>query len=265
MQWLTPALDTLWVAGGSARRSFFDRIVYGFAPEHASRVSAYERAMRERNRLLLDRASADPYWLSVLEQQMAEHAVAITHARLETLLRLSKALDAPEAACFPRATLALEGQLEQWLAEGLSALEVEERAARALAGARAVDAARGRASLGPQRSQWVVIHAGKDMLAEHCSTGEQKAVLLAITLAAARARADWCGVPPILLLDEVIAHLDEARRRSLFELIGTMRIQAWMTGTDAADFAAIAGDATVLEVAAGVVVGEYAGRVEPQP
>jgi DNA replication and repair protein RecF len=250
IQWLTPAMDQVFMEGGTARRKFLDRIVYGFSPEHAARVSAYELAMRERTRILVDRQMTDPYWLSVLEQQMAEHAVAITLARLEVVGRLQETLK-EELTHFPRALIALEGTLESWLAEGNSALEVEAKFAERLMILRGSDAARGRASEGPHRSQLIVIHREKDAPAERCSTGEQKALLLSIILAAARARAAWCGLAPILLLDEVIAHLDVDKRASLFDLIRTLQVQAWMTGTDAADFQGLDGVATVLEIDGG--------------
>ena len=252
VQWLTPTMDQVFVEGSSARRKLVDRLVYGFEPEHATRVTAYALAMRERNRLLCDRGQADPYWLSVLEQQMAENAVSITLARQQLILRLQENLSL-EISHFPRAQIALQGMLETWLDEGMSALEVETKFAERLMSLRGVDAARGLASAGPQRSELVVVHQKKQMLAEHCSTGEQKALLLSIMLAAARARADWCSMAPILLLDEVVAHLDVDKRGALFDLIRASRIQAWMTGTDAADFSGLQGFATVLEIDGGMV------------
>ncbi len=252
IQWLTPSMDQVFIEGGTVRRKFLDRLVYGFAPEHAARVSAYEGAMRERNKLLGDRHLNDPYWLSVLEQQMAEHAVAITLARQELLERLEHEL-MEDIASFPRATLRLEGSLESWLETGSSALEVEQKFAERLKLLRSIDTARGRASEGPQRSQLIVIHQKKSMLAESCSTGEQKALLLSIILAAARARSSWCNTPPILLLDEIIAHLDVDKRAALFDLIRECRIQAWMTGTDAADFKGLEGFSTILEIDGGTV------------
>ena len=252
IQWVTPVMDQVFIAGGTARRALLDRIVYGFTPEHAARVTAYEKAMRERNRLLVDRHLADPYWLSVLEQQMAEHAVAITLARQEVMERLQNTLS-EELSHFPRALLALQGSLEGWLEEGCSALDAESRLVERLTMLRGVDGARGRASEGPNRSHLSVIHREKDMPAERCSTGEQKALLLSIILASARARAQWCGLPPILLLDEVIAHLDVDKRASLFDLIKATQIQAWMTGTDAADFQGLHDVATTLEIAGGTI------------
>ncbi len=252
IQWLTPSMDQVFIEGGTPRRKLLDRLVYGFVPEHAARVLAYEGAMRERNKLLGNRVMADPYWLSVLEQQMAEHAVAITLARQEVIDRLRHEL-VDDIASFPRATIRLEGAVETWLELGESALDVEKRFAERLMVLRNIDMARGRASEGPHRSNFVVIHQKKDMEAEHCSTGEQKALLLSLILSAARARSAWCGVAPILLLDEVIAHLDVDKRRGLFDLIRTTRIQAWMTGTDAADFKGLEGFSTILEIDGGMV------------
>lgn len=251
IQWLTPSMDQIFLEGGSARRKFFDRLVYSFSPEQASHLAAYESAMRERNRLLAEGLKrADPYWLSVLEQQMAEHAVAITLARLSLTERLAHEFT-EDIAGFPRAQLRLNGEVEHWLREGMPALEAERRLAERLVGSRPVDAVKGRASHGCHRSEWEVIHSHKQVEAVQCSTGEQKALLLAILLAGARARAGWCGVAPILLLDEVIAHLDAEKRRGLFDLIQASRIQAWMTGTDAGDFTGLGADATVLEIESG--------------
>ncbi len=252
VQWLTPSMDQVFIEGGAARRKLLDRIVYGFVPEHAARVLAYESAMRERNKLLADRALADPYWLSVLEQQMAEHAVAITLARKEVLGRLHHEL-VEDIARFPRAQLGLEGLMEGWLDDGETALDVEGKFAERLTQSRNYDAARRRAIIGPQRSNFIVIHRDKNMPAEQCSTGEQKALLLSIMLSAARARMAWCKVAPILLLDEVIAHLDVDKRASLFDLIRHSQIQAWMTGTDAADFKGLEGFSTTLEIDGGTV------------
>lgn len=250
IQWLTPSMDQVFIEGGSARRRWLDRIVYGFDPEHAARVSAYELATRERNRLLSDIHGADTYWLSVLEQQMAEHAVAMTLARKDTVKRIMDSMNEGLLA-FPTAELQLQGAIEQWLSDGLSALETEAKFADRLMELRHIDAASGRANEGPQKSHLHVIHNPRNLPAEQCSTGEQKALLLAVTLAAARARMTWCGQPPVLLFDEVIAHLDVDKRRALFDLISTLTIQAWMTGTDAADFQGLEGGATHLKIDSG--------------
>lgn len=250
VQWLTPSMDQVFMEGGSARRKLLDRMVYGFEPEHASRVTQYEASMRERNKLLGERGRADPYWLSVLEQQMAEHAVAITLARLDIIQRLSEHLAEPLAG-FPHAEVALQGAIESWLGEGMSALDVESKLAARLMELRTIDGAAGRATEGAHRSHFHVIHREKAMSVERCSTGEQKAVLLSLILAAARARMAWCGIGPILLLDEVVAHLDVDKRGQLFDLIRASRIQAWMTGTDAADFQGLGADVTHLEITGG--------------
>jgi len=250
VQWLTPAMDQVFMEGGTARRKFLDRIVYSFDPEHATRTAQYELSMRERNKLLGDRAMADPYWLSVLEQQMAEAGVAITIARQETLARVSQAMQELNPH-FPKAITELQGTLEAWLSSGLSALETEAKFAARLAEIRGLDSAAGRAMEGAHRSHFHVIHSVKNALAEQCSTGEQKALLLSLILSAAQARSKWCGLPPILLLDEVVAHLDVDKRNCLFDLISSTAIQAWMTGTDAADFQGLQAFATVVEIAAG--------------
>lgn len=250
VQWLTPSMDQVFMEGGTARRKFLDRIVYSFDPEHASRVGAYELSMRERNKLLSDRATADPYWLSVLEQQMAEAGVAMTIARQETLARIAEAMQElhPE---FPKAITELQGTLEAWLSGGLSALEAESKFAARLAEIRSLDSAAGRAMEGAHRSHFHVIHSLKNAMAEQCSTGEQKALLLSLILSSAKARTKWCGLPPVLLLDEVVAHLDVDKRNCLFDVISSTAIQAWMTGTDAADFQGLQAVATVVEIASG--------------
>lgn len=250
VQWLTPSMDQVFIEGGTARRRLLDRMVYSFDPEHATRCAQYEHAVRERNKLLTDRHSADPYWLSVLEQQMAEAGIAMTLARQETLARVSDAMSTLNPH-FPKAITELQGTIETWLASGLSALEVEAKFAARLAEIRGLDSAAGRAMEGVHRSHFHVIHSHKNALAEQCSTGEQKAVLLSLILSAAVARAKWCGLPPILLLDEVVAHLDVDKRNSLFDLILSTGVQTWLTGTDAADFQGLQAHATMVEIASG--------------
>jgi DNA replication and repair protein RecF len=241
--WLTPAMDQLFNEGNSARRKFLDRLVYGFDPAHAARVARYERAMRERNALLAEPAAADGDWLAILEQQMAESAIAITAARQETLAHIRTAMEAMPGS-FPQARMVLVPG-----AEG----DIQKTAER-LASSRARDAASGRALNGVHRASLDVIHSIKNANAEQCSTGEQKALLLSIMLAAARAKQQVSGTPPVLLLDEVVAHLDVDKRAALFDLISGSAIQAWMTGTDAADFQGLRKFATLLEIADGRVV-----------
>jgi DNA replication and repair protein RecF len=231
--WLTPQMDRLFAEGASARRRFLDRLVYGFDPSHASRVNAYEHAMRERARLLKD-GRRDNAWLSALEDAMAGHGVAVAAARLslcEHLNEISIAADGP----FPRARIAAAGRVEDDLRNG-PALAAEDRLREALADNRGLDADSGRTTDGAHRSDLAVSHIEKDMPAELCSTGEQKALLIAIILAHARLLARHNGVTPLLLLDEVAAHLDAERRRALFADILEQGAQAWLTGADAALF-----------------------------
>ncbi len=244
--WLTPQMDTVFIEGTTPRRKLLDRLVYAFDPEHAERVTAYEQAMRERNKLLYDRM-ADPYWLSVLEQQMAQHAIAITIARRDTLARICEAMEAATHP-FARAEWRLIGAIESWLQQGMAALECEGQYAERLKALRAADAAAGRATEGAHRSRLEVIHRGKNMPAEQCSTGEQKSLLLSLLLNHASARASWASEPPILLLDEVVAHLDVEHRKELFDAMLEGGMQTWMTGTDAADFLGLEEVAAWVEV-----------------
>lgn len=227
--WLSPAMDRLFVEGASERRRFFDRLVMGFDPAHGTRAAAYDRALRERARLLADEV-ADDAWLSGLEGQMAEHGVALAAARLEIMARLRGALDVAPEGPFPRAQVALEGSLEAALADA-AAVDVEDAFRARLADARGRDAAAGRALEGPHRSDLLVRHAAKDREARQCSTGEQKALLIGIVLANARLLSAM-GRPPLLLLDEIAAHLDGGRRAALFDEIVSLDLQAFMTGTD---------------------------------
>jgi DNA replication and repair protein RecF len=249
--WLTPAMDRLFLEGASERRRFLDRLVMGFDPSHGTRVNAYERALRERNRLLADDAP-DGAWLGVLEEQMATHGVAVAAARVETLARLRGALDAASEAHFPRAVIALEGELEAALAS-LAAVDVEDAFRKRLGEVRGRDAAAGRALNGPHRTDLLVRHAAKDREARLCSTGEQKALLIGIVLANARLLAAR-GEPPLLLLDEIAAHLDEERRRALFDEILGLNLQAFMTGTDPALFASLGNRAQTFRIARGAVL-----------
>jgi DNA replication and repair protein RecF len=234
MVWLTPQMDGLFRDGAAGRRRFLDRLVYGFDPAHAGRVGAYEQNLRERARLL-KAGRADPAWLDALEEGMARHGVAIAAARRELVARLGQACAAGIGA-FPVAGLALAGEVEDWLAEG-AALAAEDRLRARLAAGRGGDAETGGAAVGPHRSDLVVRHLGRDQAAELCSTGEQKALLISIVLAHARLIGLHRGAAPLLLLDEVAAHLDAARRRALFDEILALGVQAWMTGTDAEIFA----------------------------
>ncbi|MEX2520914.1 MAG: DNA replication/repair protein RecF [Paracoccaceae bacterium] len=235
MLWLTPAMDRLWAEGPGERRRFLDRITLNFDPGHGERTLAYERAMRERNRLLVDRAP-DPGWLTALEAQMAAAGAAIARARAEAVARLSAVQHGAEGV-FPRAILSLEGVAEAGFLQALSAgtppdeLAAEVALAEALARGRRADAAAGRTLAGPHRSDLVAVHEAKGVEAKLASTGEQKALLIALILATTRALAAERGAPPLLLLDEIAAHLDDTRRAALYDEIVAIGADVWMTGT----------------------------------
>ncbi len=267
MVWLTPAMDRLWTEGAGERRRFLDRVTLGFAPGHGEAALAYEKAMRERNRLLRE-GPADPAWLDGLEAQMARAGARIARARAETVAALEAAQAGAETA-FPAADLALDGTLEGAFAEALAggaagdalhALEIGEAAefATRLARGRPADAAAGRTLAGPHLSDLDAVYAAKGMPAAACSTGEQKALLISLVLASARAMAAG-GATPVLLLDEVAAHLDASRRASLYAEIAALGAQAWMTGTGPELFEALAPEA--LRV--GVSEGEDGTRLAP--
>ncbi len=227
--WLTPQMDTLFTEGNSARRNFIDRLVFSFDGEHAARVNAYEQVMRERNRLL-ENGNADSHWLNALEQKMAEHGIAIAVARQETVEHLNNAMLLFRHS-FPKAHIILSGLVEDTLAHG-SALAAENNFRELLAGNRAQDSAAGRALTGIHRMRAEFIHTDKNMPAELCSTGEQKAVLISVILAQARAGARRYGTVPVMLLDEIVSHLDAKRRGELFDELKDLKAQAWITGTD---------------------------------
>ncbi len=248
--WLTPAQDRIFMEGASDRRRFFDRLVLGLFPDHAGHVARYEHAMRERMKLLTSDGTIDPAWLSALEARVAEHGVAAAAARRETALALQPLIDAQTdgLSAFPRAALAVLGDFENLLAKGLPALAVEDVARGALASRRTNDASTGRASYGPGRTDVHVTHCGKGQSADRCSTGEQKALLVAIILAHAQLIASRLKRMPIILLDEIAAHLDADRRHALFEIIMHLGVQAWMTGTDRSLFSGLDGMASFIRV-----------------
>lgn len=236
--WLTPAMDRLFVEPPSERRRFLDRLTLALAPGHAHHTARYEAAMRERNRLLANEMPADPDWLTALEARMAEHGAAIDSARRITVEALADRLEHQPDGPFARAGLTLDG-------------DVVDDLARLLRAGRARDAAAGRTLTGPHRHDLAVTHLGKGQAAQLCSTGEQKALLLGIVLAHGELVADRIGRPPILLLDEIAAHLDPTRRVALFERLAG-RGQVWMTGTEAALFDGI-GTATRYAVRDGAI------------
>jgi DNA replication and repair protein RecF len=234
--WLTPATDRLFVEPASERRRFLDRLTLALAPAHGLHATRYEAAMRARNRLLGEEMTPDPDWLAALEAQMAEHGAAVDAARHEAVALLAGRLMDQLAGPFARAGLALEG----WTGDAPALL-------RALRDGRARDAAAGRALAGPHRADLVVTHLDKARPAALASTGEQKALLLGLVLAHAELVAERTGRAPILLLDEVAAHLDPARRAALFDRLAG-RGQVWMTGTEPALFAAVGDDATRIAI-----------------
>jgi DNA replication and repair protein RecF len=223
--WLTPAMDRLFLGPAGDRRRFLDRLVLALEPGHAHHSSRYEAAMRARNKLLTDEAPADPSWLAALEQQMADHGMAIASARTRTVAALDERLNCVPDDEFARAKIAIEGWQEGDLAGELLA-------------SRSRDAGAGRATAGPHRQDLLVMHRAKQMEAARSSTGEQKALLLGLVLAHAELVADHRGDPPLLLLDEVAAHLDPRRRAALFARL-EHHGQVWMTATEAALFEGI--------------------------
>jgi DNA replication and repair protein RecF len=249
--WLTPPMDRLFVEGPSGRRRFLDRLVLGLDPAHAGRVSIYQHALRERARLLRD-GPADPGWLTALEDVMATQGVAAAAARRDAVHRLDRACAGAEGP-FPRARLALVGAVEAWL-DQMPALAAESELAAALADARRHDAVAGGAAIGPHRSDLVVSLSPNGAAAEFASTGEQKALLISIVLAHAKLQRALRGAPPLLLLDEIAAHLDAGRRVALFDALSRLESQAWLTGTDEAVFAPLRRRAQFLSVRDGTVI-----------
>ena len=237
--WLVPSMDRLWIEGAEGRRRFLDRMTLSFLPGHAEVTLAYDKAMRERNRLLKDMVR-DPHWYVALERQMAEAGAAITAGRQVALARVAAAQAGAETA-FPSAGLALTHP-EGPLPEGEDALR------DALAEGRARDMAAGRTLVGPHRADLDAHWAAKGIAARDASTGEQKALLISLILANARGLAVETGAPPILLLDEVAAHLDAGRRAALYDEICALGAQAWMTGTGPELFADLGPRAQYVEV-----------------
>ncbi|CDX16415.1 DNA replication and repair protein RecF [Mesorhizobium sp. SOD10] len=250
--WLTPAMDGLFPGPAADRRRFLDRLVLAIDPGHGQRALDYEKAMRGRNRLLTE-GSRDGAWFDAIETQMAETGVAIAAARAELVRLLAAMIDRlPGSGPFPQADISLAGDLESEVAVA-PAVDVEERFRRALANGRERDRTAGRTLDGPHRSDLLVRHRPKSMPAELCSTGEQKALLVGIVLSHARLTGEMSGLTPILLLDEIAAHLDAGRRAALFSILEELNCQAFMTGTDAALFSSLVGRAQFLTVDHGSV------------
>lgn len=244
--WLTPAMDGLFTGPSADRRRFLDRLVLSLDPAHGRRASDFERAMRSRNKLLSD-GRFDPSWLSGIEQQMAALGVAMAAARREMLGLLAGLIEGDrQTSRFPSAQLALSGFMDD--EADRPAYELEDRYIQMLASSRHRDAAAGRTLDGPHRVDLQIRHIEKDMNAERCSTGEQKALLIGLVLAHARLVGTMTGFAPVLLLDEIAAHLDEGRRAALFDRIDALGGQAFMTGTDRSMFAALGERADIITV-----------------
>ena len=234
--WLIPAMDRLWIEGAEGRRRFLDRMTLSFLPDHADHALTYEKAMRERNRLLKDMVR-EPSWYTALEMTLAEAGAAIHANRLSALSAIAQAQAEAETA-FPTATLELQCDMPSTV----------EDLQRALADNRMRDLAAGRTLIGPHRADLFGVYTTKGVPARDCSTGEQKALLVSLILANARALAAGFGAPPMLLLDEVAAHLDTARQAALYDELSALGAQAWMTGTGPELFAALGDRAQVLQV-----------------
>ena len=252
LTWITPDMDRLLVEGAAARRKFLDRLVYSFDPVHGARVQRYEKAMRERLRLLRD-GIADARWLAALEDEMAQTAVAIAAARRHMIGKLRTAI-AESSDVFPRADIALRGTAEDLLNDK-PALLVEDLLRAAFARSRAEDALHGTCAVGAHRSDLLVVHRAKQCPADLCSTGEQKALLIALMLAYVRLLAAERRMTPLFLLDDIAAHLDDFRRAALFEEILTIGAQAWLTGTDRENFNRVLPHAQAFQIENGRVVG----------
>jgi DNA replication and repair protein RecF len=256
--WLVPAMDTLFVGAPSERRRFLDRLALTIDAEHGGRVNALERALRSRNRLLED-PRPDPHWLDAIEHETAGLAVAVAAQRVETVRRLERVLAARKDSSFPAAAIALDGWIEK-LIPAHPAIEVEDRYRAVLRDSRARDAAAGRTLDGVHLTDLTVTYAAKGTAAAEASTGEQKALLIGLVLAQARLIAEMTAFAPVLLLDEVVAHLDPGRRAALHGELTDLGAQVFMTGADPALFAEIKGEAA----ADALFVEVVAGRLDPR-
>ena len=251
--WLTPAMDGLFTGPASERRRFLDRLVLAIDPGHGRRVADFEKAMRSRNKLLGE-DMPDGAWLDAIEQQLGELGVAIASARQQLTSLLSEVIvrNNNPASPFPDAVITLSGSLETEVGE-VAASDLEDEYINRLRSSRRLDQAAGRTLEGPHRSDLLVLHRPKSMEARLCSTGEQKALLIGLLLAHARLVGEMNGFAPILLLDEVAAHLDEGRRAALYDMIDALGCQAWMTGTEDSLFEVLKKRAIFLSIEDGTV------------
>src|SRR3954453_5189355 len=252
MVWLTPAMDGLFTGAASERRRFFDRLVLAIDSNHSSRISALERSLRSRNRLLETR-NYDDHWCDAIERETAELAVAVAATRGQTAARLTGMLNArAQASAFPSAQIALDGWMQNALLTE-TATSVEDRFREILRDNRPRDAIAVRTTDGPHLTDLQVIYAPKSMPARDASTGEQKALLIGLVLAHASLVAEMTGIVPLLLLDEVVAHLDPGRRAALFDELRKLGAQVWLTGADPAAFAEIGAGGEIFDVESGQV------------
>lgn len=252
ISWLIPAMDGLFTGSASDRRRFLDRMVLSIDPSHGRRVVDFEKVMRSRNRLLLD-GNTNNGWFDALETQMAELATAIAAARIDVIRLLDGGKESDSDDIFPHPILVIEGLLEQALIKQ-SAIDVEEYYRQKLHDGRPLDRAAGRTLEGPHRSDMKVFYAQKNMPAALCSTGEQKSLLMGLILAHAKITAQISGMAPILLLDEMAAHLDEQRRIALFNILDELGGQSFMTGTDRQLFSALEDRAEFFEISDGALL-----------
>ncbi len=253
--WLVPAMDALFSGVPSERRRFVDRLTLAVDAEHGSRVNALERSLRSRNRLLAD-PQPDAHWLDAVEHETAELAVAVAGLRVETVRRLDAVLGDRRQSAFPAAKISLVGWMEALIPDH-PAGQIEERYRAVLRDNRARDAAAGRTLDGPHLTDLKVVYAAKDIAAAAASTGEQKALLIGLVLAHAGLIAAMTGHAPLLLLDEVVAHLDPSRRAALHDELAQLGSQVWMTGADPALFAELGDNA--------LTVGVSSGRLQSKP
>jgi len=252
--WLTPALDRLFSGPAADRRRYLDRLVLAVDSDHGTRVASLERALRNRNKLLEEHHRADPRWLDAIEREVAELGVAVAAARVETVTKLSSLIfeSADEASAFPLPLLALDGEIEALLADR-PALEAEDQYRALLRDNRGRDAGAGRTLIGPHASDLDVRYQAKDLAASQASTGEQKALLISIALAHARLVSVMSGIAPIILLDEIAAHLDPSRRAALYGALMKLEAQVWMTGADPLAFNEVPPQAHIFNVSPGLV------------
>ncbi|MFZ1961235.1 MAG: DNA replication/repair protein RecF [Methylovirgula sp.] len=250
--WLTPAMDGIFAGPAGERRRFLDRLVLALDAEHGGRVNALERALRNRNRLLEERGTNDR-WLDAAEREIAELGVAVATARSQAIAHLATVIAATKDSPFPFAELGVKGEIEDLIA-GRPALQAEEIYRRLLRDNRGRDAAAGRTLIGPHTSDLLVHHGVKQAEAARSSTGEQKALLVGLVLAHARLVASLSGIAPFILLDEVAAHLDAARRAALYKRLLALESQVFLTGADRAAFAPLEGRAAMLKVVPGKVL-----------